>query len=179
MSLSSCKAELALSTLNLCHTLPGHKVQKLLLPLVRPGQIRVLEARSFCGGRKKKDGKKSNAQRCFAAIPPAFRREHGAPAISFSNCSHVLLLKNLSPHLLRAGWSRGIWKRSPCLPLASSPCVQLHSDTMSCPPSGMQNGLPPSVGEKRVTASEKDAYFCFAVFHKSLLAMAESTLGWM
>lgn len=44
----------------------------------------------------------------------------------------MLLLKNFSPHLLRAGWCRGIWKCSLCLLLAPLPCMQLQSDTMSC-----------------------------------------------
>lgn len=50
----------------------------------------------------------------------------------FSNCLHMLLLKNFSPHLLRTGWCRGIWKHSLCLLLAPLLPMQLQSDTISC-----------------------------------------------
>lgn len=66
----------------------------------------------------------------------------------FSNCLHMPLLKNFSPHLLRAGWCRGIWKHSLCLLLPPVPCMQLQSDTMSCQHFGM---IPQ--GQNRVKAS--------------------------
>ena len=81
-------------------------------------------------------------------FPFPFRLQCCKLDISFSNRLHLLLLKNFSPHLLRAGWCRGIWKHSLCLLLASLPCMQLQSDTMSCRHFGM---IPQ--GQKRVKAS--------------------------
>lgn len=66
----------------------------------------------------------------------------------FSNCLHMLLLKNFSPHLLRTGWCRGIWKHSLCLLLAPLLRMQLQSDTISC----RHLGLIPW-GHRRVKAT--------------------------
>lgn len=54
-----------------------------------------------------------NVLLCFP-FPFPSRSQCCKLVISFSNCLHMVLLRNFSPHLLRAGWCRGIcWL--PCL----------------------------------------------------------------
>lgn len=61
------KAGPALSSLNLCLTPPGQKVQVVLLSLRRDGQTCALEARSFRGAGKVQKGKNKPPE-CFAAV---------------------------------------------------------------------------------------------------------------
>lgn len=120
LSLSSCKAGPAFSAWNLCLTPAGWKVWVALLSLRRDGHTRALEVRSFRGGREIRKGK-NKAPGCFCCSFP-FHADH-----SVVNRTSLLATvcicsfsKNFSPHLSRAGWCRGIWKRSLCLLLASS-----------------------------------------------------------
>jgi len=108
----------------------------------------------WCTGKEKllwwqkiSDGEKISLRNVLLRFPFPLRSQCCKLDISFSNCLHMLLLKNFSPHLLRAGWCRGIWKHSLCLPLASLPCMQLQSDTRSCRHLAM---IP--WGQKRVKA---------------------------
>lgn len=131
LSLSSCKAGPALSALNLCLTPPGWKAWVVLLSLRRDGQTRALEVRSFRGGREIRMGK-NKAPECFCCSFPfhADRSVVNRTSLLATVCI-CSFSKNFSPHLSRVGWCRGIWKRSLCLWPASSPRVQLQSDTMS------------------------------------------------
>lgn len=147
LSLSSCKAGPALSTLNLCLTPPGWRVW-IVLSLHGDGQTRALEVRSFHGGREIRMGK-NKALECFCCSFP-FHADHSVvnrTSLLATVCI-CFFSKNFSPHLSRAGWCRGIWKHSLCLLLASSLCVQLQSDTMSYP---CRFGTVPW-GQKRVKA---------------------------
>lgn len=124
------KAGPTLSTLNLCLAPPAQRWDGQGCP--KDGQTCALEARSFRGGRKIRMGTNKPPPECFCCSFP-FHADH-----SVVNRTSLLATvcicsfsKNFSPHLSRAGWCRGIWKRSLCLLLASSPGVQLQSDTMS------------------------------------------------
>lgn len=98
------------------------------------------------------------------------------PDISFSNCLHMLLLKEFQSPLLE---SRVVQRNLETLPLSSagflawSAAAKWHNVISSF----WHDTL--GAEESQSMFSRRDAYFSLAVFHKSLLAVAENAPAWI